>query len=261
MKRRDFVKTALGGMGAGLWLLLWAVSGLPSQVRIPGPGGGTVSSTSTARHFGGVDTDYLTAADSASLESPSSAITVAFWFEVTSATQHSYAYLLQKFDSTQVSYGVYQNSSTAGSYIAKINIGGSAHTTAATTAVSLNTWYFAVLTWASGGPLTLAIYNADGTVYSSKATTNITGTIGYDAGSLFIGRSSATGFSFTGNLTNIWIDDTSIGSTDRDTLRTGVAPFTASGLWAPFLGNSPESDQSGNGNNLTVNGTTVVAGP
>lgn len=213
-----------------------------------------------SRSLNGTSSDYLTAADSASLDSPSTALTVAFWIRTDSATQAGYAGILRKTRGSSYSWVVEQIATTAG----KIEFYVAAGTTAgvqATTAMTVGTWYFVVGRWTSGGTVNLNIYNTDGSSFGSYAGSTLSGSITYtSASALYVGPSDTTHV-FNGTITNIFVTNTSLSDPDVATLRGGTAPVTASAIWAPLCGNSPELDLSGNGNNLTVNGTTASAQP
>ena len=123
-------------------------------------------------------------------------------------------------------------------------------------------WYFVVGRWASGGYLYLDIYNADGTLFKHAASAStFAGPINYSDNPLYIGNDGSLAYGFIGDIAQVYIDNTSLSDADVQTLLHGTQPHSASaGYWPLGLG-SPDPDQSGNGNDLTVNGTTIVTGP
>jgi hypothetical protein len=245
------LSTALFGQGT--------VSGAGS---IAGAGIASMVSGSTARHFNGSDTDYLTHADDASLRSPSTALTVAFWARATSGTQNTYAGYVDKRYGSYDSWRVDAGSSTSPHAQGWVYTSSGQTYTASSNLLTTGTWYFMALRWASGGKLNLDVYNSDGSLFQHVESTGAnTGSISYDTSALYIGRLLPTTHGFQGDIAQAYVDNTSLSDGDLATLRTGTQPHAASAAYWPIGLGSPDPDQSGNGNDLTVNGTTIVAGP
>lgn len=217
-----------------------------------------------AREFNGTSSDYLSAADSASLRSPSAAITIAFWMRITSATQVSYnrpIYKQHGSSSGDESYELEQSGTSVGKYIFYVKIGSANQGGTMSASMLVGNWYFVVIRWASGGAVNLDVYNHDGSLFTHVTGSTGTGTITYGAYPLFLGNESSLAYGFKGDLARVFIDNTSLSDPDVATLLSGTLPKTPSaGYWPLGLG-SPDPDQSGHGNDCTVYGTTIVAGP
>jgi Concanavalin A-like lectin/glucanases superfamily len=256
-------------LGALLVACLAPTSGI-SQGTISGggtiSGAGTVSASgaaSTARHFDGTDTSYLEHVDSVSLDTPSAAITVALWLRPTADAQNASAQVIRKVYAANASYGIYQSGSSNRQYGFRVYVAGGPQNTAASSALDVDTWYFVVGRWVSGDYVNLDVYDAGGSLVSHTASSvTITGTIAYDTGVFRVGNYPGTpGYAFTGDVARIYVDDTSLSDGDRQTLQEGTQPHAASGGYWVLGVDSPEPDTSGNGNDLTVTGTTIVSGP
>lgn len=219
---------------------------------------------STARNFNGTSSDYLEAADSASLRTPSAAITVACWVRPTSATPPASATALRKHIVSPVGYTflLAQNTTLSNRFWFIIKVSSTNKSTDTAPALIKGTWYFLVGRWASGGKVNLDIYNADGSLYAHvESVSTASGTLTYAADPLYVGNKADLTQGLNADLAQIYIDNTSLSDADVQTLLSGTRPHTASaGSWLVGVA-SPDPDDSGNGNNLTVHGTTLVAGP
>jgi hypothetical protein len=252
---------------AALCLISLAMTAGPCQQVLSGVLSTHVTSAGSpagARNFDGTSSDYLAVNDSASLRSPSTAITAAAWVRLASPVVQYTPVFQKKFSTAAWSYMIRSEVWTSNPY--RTLTGwlrtSSSVGTAASPGLVLGTWYFAVLRWTSGAKITLDIYNTDGSSFShSESTSAVTGSIAYDSGQFVVGGIGDT-HTWNGDIANVFIDDTSLSDADVQTLLGGTLPEgSPSALWAPLCGNSPENDLSGNGNNLTVNGTTFVSGP
>lgn len=233
---------------------------------LTGAGTAKIVSSSTARNFNGTSSDHLSRTSTTSLESPTTALTVGLWLRLTSVTQVSWNSLIWKQGQYAAGYYYYiqQSSASVGRYVSGIaTSAGATSTGAAAATMSQGTWYFLVLRWASGGYVNLDTYNHDGSLFShiASAATNA-GTITYTYHTpLSVGDATTYTGGVNGDIAQVYIDNTSLSDPDVQTLMAGTQPHAASaGYWLLGRG-SPDPDSSGNGNDLTVNGTTIVAGP
>ena len=231
----------------------------PGQAVAPGPAPPALVS----RLFNGTASDYLQAADSASLRSPSTAITAACWAKATASTQAQYAVLLHKRDAAVLSYQIDQDTTNNRQMIGVLGVLGTNYVTADSTAMVVGTWYFLVLRWTSGAVIKLDIYNADGSSFSSVTSAGtVSGTIDYNTGLFYVGNGYGLAKGWTGDIANVFLHNAALSDADVQTLLAGSLPAgSPSALWCPFYGASPEVDASGHGNDLTVNGTTVDTAP
>ncbi len=271
-RRRLTEKIGRRALGVGCWvlaLLVFATPYAPHPVPQSVSGAGTISGAgtakaaaggSTARHFTGTSSDYLARADNASLR-PSTAITFACWLRYTSASQNNYAHPIHKNNGGLAdSFQFCQYSNTYGNLYTDLNYG--AVSAIASASLSQGLWYFVVGRWVANGYLNLDIYNADGTLFNhASSASTFAGPINYSDNPLYIGNDGSLAYGFIGDIAQVYIDNTSLSDADVQTLLHGTQPHSASaGYWPLGLG-SPDPDQSGNGNDLTVNGTTIVPGP
>lgn len=247
-----------GAVHLQLGLGLNAGGGPDSAAPAPPP------AASTAREFNGTNSDYLTAADSTSLRSPSTALTVGFWLKLKSVTQINWCQPVYKQRATgqNTTYLVQQASNAVGRWQAQILTSGGTSTTGSTAVMSQDTWYYLVARWSSGGKINLDIYNADGTLFDHQASAGTnTGSLTYGSFPLFVGNGPGLSFGVNADLAQVYIDNTSLSDADVQTLIAATQPHAASaGYWVLGVA-SPDPDTSGNGNDFTVHGTTIVAGP
>ena len=154
--------------------------------------------------------DEANAADSTSLRSPSTALTMAFWFRRDGNTGN-YTWLAGKnYDtpSGHASYALRQQGTLHGQLEAMIRVSGSLSVTTLSNATSLNTWYFGVVRWTSGENLTLDIYNANGSLFHSVQTAGtVSGTIDYAAQPFWLGRNESGGNWWSGPIDDVKIYD------------------------------------------------------
>jgi concanavalin A-like lectin/glucanase superfamily protein/galactose oxidase-like protein/Big-like domain-containing protein/Kelch motif protein len=145
----------------------------------------------TALSFNGT-TSNIAVANSPSLQSPSTAITVSAWIRPNGSSQ-AWSSIVQKVNaSNDVSFSFGQNASNIRRLSGYLQVNGTVYKTAISKAMTNLTWYFVALTWQSGQWVTLTIYNANGSVFHTVTSTQApSGSISYDASPLLIGEDEA----------------------------------------------------------------------
>jgi Concanavalin A-like lectin/glucanases superfamily len=125
--------------------------------------------------------------------------------------------------------------------------------------ISTNTWTQVVATYDGTN---LAFYINGSASGTASNTQTIGGAVGYNVG---VGRPSDAEF-FDGAIADaaVWsviLSDTEISNLASGQRANKIGENANFLIYWPILGQSPEPDQSGGGNNGTLNGTTVVPGP
>jgi hypothetical protein len=145
----------------------------------------------SALAFNGTNSQ-ITVANSPSLQSPSTALTVSAWIRPNGSSQAWSSVVHKVHASNYVSFGFGQNSNKIRRLSGYLQVNGVGYTTAIAKAMTNLTWYFVALTWQSGQKVTLTIYNANGSIFHTVTTTQSpSGTISYDASPLLIGEDEA----------------------------------------------------------------------
>jgi hypothetical protein len=135
-----------------------------------------------------------------------------------------------------------------------------------TTALATGTWYGLMGVGINNGNVTLKRYDlaADSLASETITDTHATNVPSTDPGTLgqWLAQSAANN-SWYGDIQRALLaTGTPTDAEFKTWSKEGVLPtsVTVKGAWE-VLGLSPEVDRSGNGNNLTVNGTTISLGP
>ena len=173
----------------------------------------------------------VTVPDSPSLR-PSSALSLGVWI-FPNGTPQPWGSIVHKVHATNfVSYGLGQNSSNLRRLSGYLQVNGARYTTPATTALADRTWYYVVLSWQSGQPLTLTVYTATGAVFNTKSTTQApTGTITYDTRPLHVGEDEA-GDNWSGTIDELRIySRTRSASEIQADMKISGGTSAQSGLW------------------------------
>jgi Concanavalin A-like lectin/glucanases superfamily len=134
-------------------------------------------------------------------------------------------------------------------------------------AVNDGGWHHALITIPNGGNLQLYLDGASlGTVSVPSPQQRATQLfLGDGTGATWPNLNAGHNY-FNGNMADPAVWNTVLNSTQISNLASGQRANTIGananlvGYW-PILGQSPEPDKSGNGNNGVLTGTTVVAGP
>jgi chitodextrinase len=144
-------------------------------------------------------------ANSSSLQAPTTAITVSAWIKPNGSPE-TWSSVVQKINANNyLSYSVGQNASNVRQFNGYLQVNGVLYTTPLTNALADQTWYYLTLSWQSGQPLLLTIYNANGSVFDTRSTTQVlSGGINYDASPLYIGEDEA-GDNWNGTIDEVAI--------------------------------------------------------
>ena len=191
----------------------------------------TVGQLGTGLAFNG-STSRVSIADSASLRSPTTAITVSAWVQP-NGTPQAWSSIVHKVNATNhVSYGVGQNASNLRRLSGYLQVNGTSYTTPMTTALADLTWYYVVLSWQSGQPLTLTVYNANGTVFATQSTTQApTGSISYSGNPLYFGEDEL-GNNWKGMIDEVRIYERVLSASEIQTdMGLSNATLAQSGQW------------------------------
>src|SRR5919197_3246732 len=139
-----------------------------------------------ALSFNGTNSN-VSVANSPSLQSPSTAITVSAWIQPNGSPQ-AWSSIVHKVNSSNyLSFAFGQNSGNTRRLSGYLQVNGVVYTTAVSKAMNDLTWYFVALTWQSGQKVTLTVYNANGTIFNTVTTKQSpSGTISYDTSPLHI---------------------------------------------------------------------------
>jgi fibronectin type 3 domain-containing protein len=151
----------------------------------------TQGKSGNALSFNGT-TSRLTIANSASLQAPTTALTISAWVWP-NGTSQTWSSVIQKINaSNYLSYGFGQNAGNVRRLSGYLQVNGVVYSTPMTTALGNQTWYYVVLSWQSGQAVKLTVYNADGSVFDARSTSQTpAGSISYDASLLYIGEDEA----------------------------------------------------------------------
>lgn len=230
-----------------------------------GGGGGPVYAGS----FDG-NGDYATAADSTSLRSPSSALTIAGFVSFATATQDAYATVVSKSTGGAPSYSswsLFGSNSSAGARqpVGIVTNGGDSYQTTIPTsysyggltpAMAAGTWYLVAMTWVASGAATMRVLNpADGTVYATGTVgTHPAGGISYTGSPFYIG--GIGGEDTNGRLMRWGVHNAALSLAQLQTwATTGTPPVTMSaGYW---LSDNSWTDAH-QGNTLTPTGNSTL---
>lgn len=206
---------------------------------------------------------YLQAADSSSLRSPSTAITVACWvrYHDDSDSGPAYSALVFKVHGTTspfLSYAIQQQTEDFKLRF-RISNGTTLYNTALTDTLPAEEWLFVAGTWTSGGKLTLRVWDLGGDLIdTAESDGNVTATIGYTDGPLRIAVNElASGAD--ADLQGVLVHNAVLSDQQLEDWRDdGIIPAVSAGAWAL----DSELDVSGHGNHLTLVGPDeVVSGP
>lgn len=228
--------------------------------------------TDGARYFDGISPDYAFAADSTSLRSPATAITLAgFWRPSTytgldggvfgktgNNAGRSMSYAVIRRDTTDARNLRFRlGLTTAGNVLID--------PTNMSTALSMDTWYFLAATWASGSPPRMRVWSVGGTsLVDTTGGTSYTDSIVYGADQFRIAKNDQT--DTTGmhrvSLAAIGVHNAVVSDANLTTWRTSkVPPITLSGgFWAlngVSVSTEPDTAQT---NHLTLSGIVHTTG-
>lgn len=198
-------------------------SGNGNTATLSGATWTTSGKLNKALSFNGT-TAKATVSDSSSLREPTTALTVSAWIK-TNGTSQSGAAVIQKLNASGAySYAIAQNGASQRQFVGKLQVGGVQYVTPATPAVTNAIWYYAVLSWTSGAPLTLDIYNADGTLFSHVETAAMpSGAIDADGSPLSFGENEATN-NWKGFIDEVRIYDRTLSSAEIQTDSVTAVP-------------------------------------
>jgi hypothetical protein len=225
--------------------------------------------TSGARYFDGVSPNYAFAADSTSLRTPTSALTLAgFWRpSVYTGIDGGLWGKTGNLASRSMSYGVVRNSDTDGRVL-RFRLG---LTTAGNVlldpsgmaaALAMDTWYFLACTWTSGTALRMRVWSLSGTsLIDTTGGTTFTDTIAYAADPFRVGRNDTTLYNRC-SLSDIGAHNAVLSDANLASWRSSrVPPLTLSaGFWAlDGAGTTAESDTA-QANHLTLSGIVHTTG-
>lgn len=196
--------TAAFGFNEGTGETVFDSSGNANTGVISGAAWTTQGKFSNGLSFNGINSS-VAVANSPSLQSPNTAITVSAWIRPNGSSQ-AWSSIVHKVNAANyVSYGVGQNYDNIRRLSGYLQVNGVGYTTAITNAMTNLTWYFVALTWQSGQQVTLTFYNADGSIFHTVTTTQApVGTISYDASPLLIGEDEA-GDNWNGTIDEVRI--------------------------------------------------------
>lgn len=208
-----------------------------------------------ARAFDGVADGFI-APSSASLTSITTAITVAYWWNPSSAgpsyNRHIVKYTTATPSNTSATFAVQQNTATPDTrYQGLIN--GTSWTTGTNSAHTINEWQFHVLIWQSGDRPILRRYATNGNmIQEGRSGTNRTGSLPNGPGSLYIGRQASV--YVPGRMARLFIHNQMLSDNQITTLLNGTLPVTPSGDYWPLTGTGNTEVGTVNGNVLTATG-------
>jgi hypothetical protein len=208
-----------------------------------------------SRILDGTD-DHGTVPNSATLASPSTAITVALWAKM--ATNGQWATVCGKQNSGfNFTWGVFAINSS-NSYEAWLNNGSAEASPSGT--VTSDEWRLMVVRWQSGSGPVLRFYRPDGTIDVQVTGSSFTGTLSSGAGSLFLGSFGGVDF-WAGKLGRSAIYDASLSDAELVTLAEGgdMLALSPAAAWSLTTSGTTEPDLTGNGNTLTWTGATFDA--
>ena len=192
-------------------------------------------------------------ADSLSLRSPTTAITVSAWVQP-NGTPERWSSIVHKTNVTNnVSYGFGQNASNLRRLSGYLQVNGTTYTTPMTPALADLTWYYVVLSWQSGQPVRLTVYNANGTVFATQSTPQApVGTISYSSNPLYIGQDEA-GHTWRGTIDEVRLYNRVLSASEIQTNMTTPIGGGAADRTAPTVSIvSPTSSPTYNTNSSPV---------
>lgn len=218
-----------------------------------------------ARYFDAVD-DVINCADSASLRSPATAITMAAWHRPSSASNSdAWSGIISK-ERTAASqpYTSYEigHTDVARTFFAEITFDDSTRiSTPSTAVITGDVWHFFVSRWASGGKISLNVYNSLGALVDAQESAGTkAGNLGYTNLQFKVG--ATTWAYLRGHVANVYVHNQSLSDNEVLALMRGFIPQRPSAILLPIWGvNSPERDISGNGNHGTITGAIRVPPP
>ena len=207
-----------------------------------------------ARDFDGPSDDMATVEVAPVTAAP---ITMCCWFRPPTATISASLMFLGDKDVTSHYFAVRAQGATAGDPVAAFTAAGGFANASTSTGFSANVWNHAAGVFAASNDRR-AYLNGGG---KGTNTTNRTPS-GVDR--VRIGRlgDSTPSADYTGRIAEATIWNVALTDDEVLALAGGVSCFRIRGgnivgYW-PLFGASPETDFSGNGNNLTLSGTTIV---
>jgi hypothetical protein len=219
-----------------------------------------------ARHivYGGAVADLITWPDSTLIRTPSAAVTLGCWVNITGSGQGNTVVLGKRHGTTFHTWSIASFFSAPLDQLAYISVSGTLYSTANAT-LTANTWYFVVAKWASGGRLFFQAYTADGVkAFETDNGSNISGTIDYDTGVLMCGQSD----DLSSNQGDFYVANgfaSSVALADNEIFgfakASGVVPRGVV-FMAPFTGISdPEPDFAGGAQGTVTSAPPNAEGP
>lgn len=218
-----------------------------------------------ARHivYGGALGDLITWPDSTLIRTPSTAVTLGCWVNITGSGQGNVIILGKRNGTTFHTWSITSNFGAPLDLMANISVSGTLYQTSAAT-LTANTWYFVAAKWASGGRLFFQAYTADGVkAFETDNGSNISGTIDYDTGVVMCGQSedfSNQGDFYVahGTVSSVALADTEIFGF---AIASGVVPRNPV-FMAPFTGvHDPEPDFVGGAQGTVTSSPPNAEGP
>jgi hypothetical protein len=228
--------------------------------------------TDGARYFDGVSPDYAFAADSTSLRSPASAVTLAgFWRPSTyTATDGGLWGKTGNLAGRSMSYAVIRRDTTDARNL-RFRLG---LTTAGNvlldpanmaTTLAMDTWYFLACTWSSGSAPRMRVWTVSGTsLIDVTGGTGYTDTILYGADPFRVGKNDQT--DTTGmhrvSLAAIGVHNAVVSDVNLASWRTNrFPPITLSGgFWALNGSGTTSEPDTAQTNTLTLSGIVHTTG-
>ncbi len=216
---------------------------------------GTATGTQV-RNLDGVN-DSLTAPDSAALQA-TTGLTVAFWIKYAGST--TYGGIFSKGNSLYIETQATANQGDLAFVLNNLDTTAACYTPAGTR-LPIGVWKYVVCRWASGGALTMDIFNTDGTAFTPQIVGNTyTGTITDNTDPLRMGEAYYTGGWVNARYSRVFYHNARLTDAQVTTLRTDPMnpPVAASGgYWLLDGTGATEGNQTG-AVALTVNGATSV---
>jgi hypothetical protein len=125
--------------------------------------------------------------------------------------------------------------------------------------VSTDVWHHTAVTYNSDSDANRPVFYLDGQLLSSSTGTSPSGTVNSDVGqNLALGANNALNGSFRGDLCYLQMFDRilTLEEIQEVMVKSSALEGPKVGYW-PMLGDSPERDLSGNGNDGAVTGTSI----
>jgi hypothetical protein len=222
-----------------------------------------------ARFLDGTSGNYASAVDSASLRTPSTAITLAGWWKPTTGGIADYG-VFDKAGNTvsrAASYGIVRDGSADNRNLRfRLGLTTAGNVTVdnptMSSVLASDTWYFIAATWISGAAPRFRVWSQAGTLVIDNSGSTFTDSIIYGADQFRVGRDDvARDGRFTAAA--IGVHNAVLTDPQIQTWRnTGVPPITLSGGFWAFNGSGATEADTAQSNTLTINGTiTRVLGP